>query len=150
VAAFVGSSNVLHGTVWERYVHFGRSAVAGAHHIPDGRDAVAYIRPHDIEITAAPGEMSFPIAVERRTDMGWMAKLYLRLEDGQPLVAQLPNEEIESVSPGQRLYANLRNPKVFSDDRVKTDADIEPVPDEREEDAENPAERSELTPARQA
>jgi sulfate transport system ATP-binding protein len=153
VAAFVGSSNVLHGTVWERYVHFGRSAVAGAHNIPDGREAVAYIRPHDIELTAAPGEMSFPIAVERRTDMGWMAKLHLRLEDGQPLVAQLPNEEIEGVGPGQRLYANLRNPKVFADDRVKpeSDADVEPtLGDERDEDADDPAEGTELTAARPA
>ena len=133
VAAFVGSSNVLHGTVWERYVHFGRSAVAGAHNIPDGREAVAYIRPHDIELTTMPGEMSFPISVERRTDMGWMAKLHLRLEDGQPLVAQLPNEEIQGVDPGQRLYANLRNPKVFADDRVEpaSDADIEPAPGAR-------------------
>ena len=118
VAAFVGSSNVLKGTVWERHVHFGRSAVAGAHEIPDGREAVAYIRPHDIEITEQPGAMSFPVSVERRTDLGWTAKLHLRLEDGQPLVAQLPNEEIEGVGPGQHLYANLRNPKVFTDDRV--------------------------------
>ncbi len=151
VAAFVGSSNVLHGTVWERYVHFGRSAVAGAHNIPDGREAVAYIRPHDIELTTTPGEMSFPIAVERRTDMGWMAKLHLRLEDGQPLVAQLPNEEIQGVGPGQRLYANLRNPKVFSDDRVNTASDAAPAPgDAGEEDADEPAEGSELAPARQA
>jgi sulfate/thiosulfate transport system ATP-binding protein len=153
VAAFVGSSNVLRGTVWERYVHFGRSAVAGAHNIPDGREAVAYIRPHDIELTTTPGAMSFPISVERRTDMGWMAKLHLRLEDGQPLVAQLPNEAIQGVAPGQRLYANLRNPKVFSDDRVEpaSDADIEHAARaNREEDADDPAERSELTPARHA
>jgi hypothetical protein len=97
--------------------------------------------------------MSFPIAVERRTDMGWTAKLYLRLEDGQPLVAQLPNEEIQSVGPGQRLYANLRNPKVFSDDREKTvsDARGEPAPeDERDQDAHELAEGSELTSARPA
>jgi sulfate transport system ATP-binding protein len=152
VAAFVGSSNVLHGTVWERHVHFGRSAVAGAHNIPDGREAVAYIRPHDIELTTTPGAMSFPISVERRTDMGWMAKLHLRLEDGQPLVAQLPNEEIQGVDAGQRLYANLRNPKVFADDRLESasDADIEPAPAaRREEDADDQAEGSELAPAGQ-
>jgi len=113
VAAFVGSSNTLRGVVWERYVHFGRSAVAGAHHIADGREAVAYIRPHDIEITAEAGAMSFPISVERRTDLGWAAKLHLRLEDGQGLVAQLPNDEIEDIRPGQRLFANFRNPMVF-------------------------------------
>jgi hypothetical protein len=32
-------------------------------------------------------------------------------------VAQLPNDEIEGVEAGQRLYANLRNPKVFAADR---------------------------------
>jgi ABC-type sulfate/molybdate transport systems ATPase subunit len=107
---------VLRGVVWERFVHFGRSAVAGAHTIPDGRDAVAYIRPHDIEITTEAGEMSFPISVERRTDLGWAGKLHLKLEDGQALVAQLPNEEIEDIRPGQRLFANFRNPKVFIED----------------------------------
>jgi sulfate transport system ATP-binding protein len=131
VAAFVGSSNVLRGVVWERFVHFGRSAVAGAHSIADGRAAVAYIRPHDVEITAAAGDMSFPIVVERRTELGWQAKLHLRLEDGQPLVAQLPNEDIDGVGPGQRLFANLRNPKVFADDRgAAAAATVDGRPDE--------------------
>jgi ABC-type sulfate/molybdate transport systems ATPase subunit len=92
--------------------------VAGAHHLEDGIDAVAYVRPHDIEITKTAGEMSFPIRVERRTELGWMSKLHLRLEDGQALVAQLPNEEIEGVRAGRRLFANLRNPKVFEMDHV--------------------------------
>ena len=125
VAAFVGSSNVLRGVVWERSVHFGRSAVAGAHTIADGRPAVAYIRPHDVEVTTEAGEMSFPIVVERRTELGWQAKLHLRLEDGQPLVAQLPNEDIDGVRPGQRLFANLRNPKVFADDQSDAGSDAE-------------------------
>jgi sulfate transport system ATP-binding protein len=119
VAAFVGSSNVLKGVVWERHVHFGHSIVAGAHAIPDGEEAVAYIRPHDVQITEDPGERSFPVAVERRIDMGWTSKLHLRLEDGQPLVAQLPNEEINGVAAGQNLFANLRNPKVFPRSRAE-------------------------------
>ena len=57
--------------------------------------------------------------------MGWTSKLHLRLEDGQPLVAQLPNEEIEGVEAGQHLFANLRNPKVFTDDRDSQDLDQE-------------------------
>jgi sulfate/thiosulfate transport system ATP-binding protein len=121
VAAFVGASNVLRGVVWERFVHFGRSAVAGAHNIPDGREAVAYIRPHDIEITTESGEMSFPISVERRTDLGWAGKLHLKLEDGQALVAQLPNEEVQDIQAGQRLFANFRNPKVFIEDGAAPD-----------------------------
>ena len=45
-----------------------------------------------------------------------MSKLHLRLDDGQRLVAQLPNEEIDGVEAGQHLFANLRNPKVFARD----------------------------------
>jgi sulfate transport system ATP-binding protein len=127
-AAFVGASNILRGVVWEGHVHFGRSAVAGAYHLEDGIEAVAYIRPHDIAITAAPEGMSFPITVERRTDLGWMSKIHLRLEDGQALVAQLPNEEIVGVRTGKQLYANLRNPKVFELDQADRAPGDELVP----------------------
>ncbi len=113
VAGFVGASNVLRGVVWEGHVHFGHSAVAGAYHLEDGVEALAYVRPHDVEITAEPGAMSFPVTVERRIDLGWMSKVHLRLEDGQLLLAQLPNEEIEGVRSGKQMYANLRNAKVF-------------------------------------
>jgi hypothetical protein len=65
--------------------------------------------------------MSFPISVERRTDLGWAGKLHLKLEDGQALVAQLPNEEIQNIRPGQRLFANFRNPKVFIEDGAARD-----------------------------
>jgi hypothetical protein len=65
--------------------------------------------------------MSFPISVERRTDLGWAGKLHLKLEDGQALVAQLPNDEIQDIRPGQRLFANFRNPKVFIEDGAARD-----------------------------
>src|SRR5207245_8889772 len=81
VAGFVGASNVLRGTVWEGHVHFGKSAVAGAYHLSDGVAADAYIRPHDVELTRTAGEYSFPVLVERRTNLGWASKMRLRLED---------------------------------------------------------------------
>ena len=115
---------MLNGVVWERHVHFGHSIVAGAHAIDDGGHAVAYIRPHDVQITPVAGEFSFPVEIERRIDMGWMSKLHLRLDDGQRLVAQLPNEELDGVAAGQHLFANLRNPKVFSRD-PSSEAELE-------------------------
>jgi hypothetical protein len=45
-----------------------------------------------------------------------MSKLQLRLEDGQMLTAELPNEEIMGIGPGDHVQANLRNAKVFSQD----------------------------------
>jgi sulfate/thiosulfate transport system ATP-binding protein len=114
VAGFVGSANVLHGAVWEGHVHFGRSAVSGAHHIDDGSEAVAYVRPHDVRLSVAPaGAMSFPATVERRTDLGWASKVHLRLADGQPLIAQRPNEDLIGILPGRQVWADLERAKVF-------------------------------------
>ena len=101
VAGFVGASNVVSGTVFEGHVHFGRSAVAGADHLLDGAQAQAYIRPHDVQVTRLPGPMSFPVEIERRTNMGWVSKLVLRLEDGQSLVAEIPNEELDGIRAGE-------------------------------------------------
>jgi sulfate transport system ATP-binding protein len=114
VAGFVGASNVVKGTVFEGHVHFGRSAVAGADHLVDGAEASAYIRPHDVQLTRLPGAMSFPVDVERRTNMGWVSKLVLRLEDGQTLVAEIPNDELDGIRAGEPAQANLRNAKVFA------------------------------------
>jgi sulfate transport system ATP-binding protein len=118
VAGFVGAANVLRGHVWEGHVHFGRSAVAGAYHLPDGVDAQAYVRPHDVAVRFEPGPLSFPVQVQRRTDLGWMSKLVLELADGQTFVAQLPNEELLGVVAGREVFADLRNAKVFAIEAV--------------------------------
>jgi sulfate transport system ATP-binding protein len=128
VAGFVGASNVLIGAVWEGHVHFGKSAVAGAYELTDGEDAVAYVRPHDVSLSRQEVPMAFPVEVERRTNLGWMSKLILRLADGQRLIAQLPNEEVEGIRSGDRVWAALRNPKVFAVDRPASEDIDELVP----------------------
>jgi sulfate transport system ATP-binding protein len=114
VAGFVGASNTVRGTVRRGRLHFGNSAVAGADHVADGDGAHAYIRPHDVKLSRAPDDRSFLVSVERRTNLGWLSKLQLRLEDGQAIFAELPNEELIGIDEGDRVYANLRNAKVFS------------------------------------
>ena len=114
VAGFVGASNVVRGTVQRGRLHFGNSAVAGADHVAAGAGAQAYIRPHDVLLTRSPADRSFPVSVERRTDLGWMSKLQLRLADGQAIFAELPNEELDGIEEREHVYANLRNAKVFS------------------------------------
>ena len=114
VASFVGASNVLQGAVWEGHVHFGKAAVTGAHHLDDGADATAYVRPHDVRLARQPEDLAFPVDVERRTNLGWMSKFHLRLADGQSLVAHLPNEEVNGITSGDEVWAVLRNAKVFA------------------------------------
>jgi sulfate/thiosulfate transport system ATP-binding protein len=116
VAGFVGASNLVHGTVSQGELHFCGSAVAAAGHLTADTPAQAYIRPHDVLLTHAQGERSFPVAVERRTDLGWLSKLQLRLGDGQAIFAEVPNEELNGIGEGDRIYAKLRNAKIFSPD----------------------------------
>jgi sulfate/thiosulfate transport system ATP-binding protein len=123
VAGFVGAANVLRGSVWEGHLHFGRSAVQGAYHLEDGVEAQAYIRPHDIRLTTEPGDMSFPVTLERRTNLGWVSKLHLRLSDGQLLIAQLPNEEMDGMTTHRAVYADLRHAKIFLPEPSAPDPD---------------------------
>jgi sulfate/thiosulfate transport system ATP-binding protein len=113
VANFVGASNTLRGAVWEGHVHFGQAAVAGAHLLDDGLDAVAYVRPHDVGLRRKPEDLAFAVDIERRTDLGWMSKFHLRLADGQLLIADIPNDEANGLNSGEEAWAVLRNAKVF-------------------------------------
>jgi sulfate/thiosulfate transport system ATP-binding protein len=114
VAGFVGASNVVRGTVQQGHLRFGNSAVAGADHVASGAAAKAYVRPHDVLLARAQDGASFPVTVERRADLGWLSKLQLRLSDGQAIFAELPNEELDGIDEGDRVFANLRNAKVFA------------------------------------
>ena len=125
VAGFVGASNVLRGSVWEGHLHFGRSAVAGAYHLDDGGEAYAYVRPHDVRLTNQAGDLSFPVTIDRRTNLGWMSKLTLRLQDGQVLVAEVPNEDLDGVSFARPVFVDLRHAKVFGTGPAAAPADAE-------------------------
>ena len=114
VAGFVGASNVVKGTVERGDLHFASSAVPGAGQLAAGAAAQAYIRPHDVLLTRTQGDKAFPVAVERRTNLGWLSKLQLRLSDGQAILAEVPNEELGGIDEGEHVYARLRNAKVFS------------------------------------
>src|SRR5262252_1948612 len=69
VAGFVGASTLPRGPVRRGELLFGSTAVADASDLADGTDAQAYIRPHDVLLTVAPGNRSFPVKVERRTNL---------------------------------------------------------------------------------
>ena len=52
VAGFVGAANVLHGHVVDGHVHLGTFQVPGAGHLEEGAAAAAYVRPHDVRVSA--------------------------------------------------------------------------------------------------
>ncbi|HEV2757213.1 MAG TPA: sulfate/molybdate ABC transporter ATP-binding protein [Actinomycetota bacterium] len=117
IAGFVGAANVIRGLVINGRVQFGEDLMPGAGKLQDGAPAHAYVRPHDVRLSAlADGARSCPVTVERMTNLGWMSKLHLRLTDGQMLVAELRNEDVNGVAVGARVYADLGKAQVFSPD----------------------------------
>ncbi len=119
VAGFVGSANVIEGHVLEGQVQFGDQSIDGAGDLPDGLLVHAYVRPHDVHVAMGPvGTATVPATVDRLTDLGWMSKLHLRLPDGQPIVAEVRNEEIYGVGPGRDVFLDLRAAKVFEGGRT--------------------------------
>jgi sulfate transport system ATP-binding protein len=115
VASFVGAANVIRGIVIDGRVQFGEQLVAGAGHLPDGADAHAYVRPHDVRLATSPATgLSSAAVVERMTNLGWTSKVVLVLADGQKLIAQLPNEQLTRVVEGERVFVDLQNAKVFA------------------------------------
>jgi sulfate transport system ATP-binding protein len=115
IAGFVGAANVIRGLVINGRVQFGEDFVLGAEHLVDGSAALAYVRPHDVRISAVrPGARSCTATIERRSNLGWVSKLHLKLPDGQRLVAQVRNEEMNGVRIGERVYVDLDKAKVFA------------------------------------
>lgn len=117
VAGFVGSANVIHGHVVDGHVHLGTIRVPGADHLEEGSPATAYVRPHDIHIAtnghAGSGVASVKATIERITSLGWLARIGLRLADGQVLIAHIPQDELKGATVGDVVTVDLRNPKAF-------------------------------------
>ena len=55
MAGFVGSANVLHGEVVDGHMHLGSMRIPGAGHLDEGAAASAFVRPHDVVVTAMTG-----------------------------------------------------------------------------------------------
>jgi sulfate transport system ATP-binding protein len=122
VAGFVGAANVLEGRVREGHVRFGEQVVWDVDHIQDGSDARAYVRPHDVRVSADRGNGSVAATLERVNNLGWLSKLHLRLSDGQVVIAHVPNEALGPHRPGDGVWVDLRNAKIFRPEQEKVAA----------------------------
>ena len=135
VAGFVGTANVLHGHVEDGHVRFGEHRVAGATHLDEGAAARAFVRPHDVRVSAdetSPGAGSVKATVERVTTLGWLSRLQLRLPDDQVLTAELSNDELEGIDVGSIVWVDLRRATAFhSDHPTADDVDAEAEADRR-------------------
>jgi sulfate transport system ATP-binding protein len=115
IAGFVGAANVIRGLVINGRVQFGDEFVRGAAHLTDGSVAHAYVRPHDVRISRVALNGDSPAAtIERISNLGWVSKLHMKLPDGQRLVAQVRNDDLDGMETGQLVYLDLDHTQVFA------------------------------------
>ena len=139
VAAFVGVSTVLRGVVRGGQVRSGQTVIAPAGDLAEGDEAAVFIRPQDVELIAAPTELSIPVNIQRVTALGWTSNVHMLLDDGQPLVAQLNGDHPQAWHAGTRLFVHLRNAKVFPEAGEQT---VGPTPPDTKPEAETKGARS--------
>jgi sulfate transport system ATP-binding protein len=118
---FLGNVNLFSGRVRDGAVVIGETtfSVPESEH-PDDRDAVAFVRPHDIRIAReANGAGTFPARVVRCHAAGSVATVELaRISDGSSFTAQLSKEEYQQLQPrpGEEVHVELRNLRFFPED----------------------------------
>ena len=82
-------------------------------------EAVAFVRPHDIRVTRTATGPALPAQVVRSNAAGPVANLELkRLDTGEQFTVQLSKELFQELQPkpGEHVFVELRNVKIFSDD----------------------------------
>ena len=117
---FLGNVNLFSGRVKDGAMVIGGTEFAA----PDTTGevdsaAVAFVRPHDIRVTRAAGGPALPAEVIHANAAGPLANLELkRLDTGETFTVQLGKEQFQELQPkvGERVFVELKNVKVFSDD----------------------------------
>ena len=88
---------------------------------PVNRRGAVYIRPHDLEILAAPALEAEEAMIERIVHLGFETRVELLLAVGEQLWAQmtLAEAELMELAEGQIGYVRPRRAKVFEPKRAR-------------------------------
>ncbi|MDN3577922.1 sulfate ABC transporter ATP-binding protein [Chitinimonas viridis] len=111
VYQFLGDVNLFHSRVHGGFAQVGEHPVAG-----DG--AVAYVRPHDIELLREPAPQTLVAKIDHVRAIGSIVRLELSLENGDPVEAELSRDAyaVQRYASGERVYIRPRSARVFAED----------------------------------
>jgi len=120
VFGFLGNVNVFHGRTHDGWLQLGDARFE----VPDGTDArdgaaLAYVRPHEIEIERfSPGAKGITAQLQRALVVGATARLELEREDNAQIIeAELPEHRFRQLAlkAGETLILRPRELRVFHD-----------------------------------
>jgi sulfate transport system ATP-binding protein len=109
VYQFLGDVNLFHSRV------HGGFAQVGEHRAPDG-GAIAYVRPHDIQLSREATPQALPVTVDHVRAIGPVVRLELTLENGDPVEAEMSREAyaLQPWQRGERAFILPRKAGVFA------------------------------------
>jgi sulfate/thiosulfate transport system ATP-binding protein len=114
---FLGHVNVFHGCLKEGRLHFGAfSLELPLHDLPEATAAVAYARPHLLDIQQQPTEPpQFPATIEYIMAAGPMVKIELATEAGTAVHVELPQERYRylALRKGDEVFVGVKEMRVF-------------------------------------
>jgi len=119
VYGFLGDVNLFHGRIHQGHVNIGASELAAPEwaHVSD-QAGLAYVRPHEVELSASPdGASSLEAVVRHMRAFGPMVRLELDLVDGgRTIEAHIPRARFETLglAKGERVYVSPTSVRVFA------------------------------------
>ncbi|MDK2123191.1 sulfate/molybdate ABC transporter ATP-binding protein [Parachitinimonas caeni] len=110
VYQFLGDVNLFHSRVHGGFAEVGEHAGA--------EGVVAYVRPHDIELLREPAALTLPATLDHIRAIGPVVRLELRLDNGDPVEAELSREAYadKRYLAGERLHIRPRTAQNFVED----------------------------------
>jgi sulfate/thiosulfate transport system ATP-binding protein len=127
VYGFLGTVNLFHGRAHDGRLHVGDAVLDAPEH-GDARDAaaVAYARPHEIEVDRySPGAPGIVARLERALVVGPSARLELKRIDTQQLIeAEIQASAYRALNlrDGETLIVRPRRVRVFLDQPARASA----------------------------
>lgn len=128
VYQFLGNINLFHGRAHSGWVRLGGMWLQApeyqeAEHAP----AMAYVRPHDIDLLREPedGDTTIPAKVSRIFTFGSLVRLeLLQTEDGQIAEVEMTRERFaaDPLQTGDLVFVKPRHVRVFLQDQPPTPA----------------------------
>ena len=128
---FLGNVNLFHGRLSRGRLEVGdaRLAIPGANgnariddadgNDADGSNAVAYVRPHDLEVARTGNGDSILARVNHVGFAGPFVQVYMtRHDNGEPIEAAILRERYRELAlkPADAVHLSARHARLFSDD----------------------------------
>lgn len=118
VFSFLGQANRFTGSVSDRGLQLGSEHLPTPIDGPKTGSAIAFLRPHDIELAKSKnGKPTIPAVFVRSHAVGRIVRVHLRIDGSDELIeAELPRETFRDLNmkPGEVMYVNAKNIKVYA------------------------------------